>query len=62
LSDAEKVYFDQIVELGLLKGSIDRHYACQGLLKKWLLVHVPLSMAVILVSVWHLILVNVYAL
>ena len=62
LSDAEKTYFDQIVELGALKCMIDRHYACQELLKKWLLVHVPLSMAVILVSVWHLILVNVYAL
>ena len=61
LNDSEKTYFDQIVELGMLKCLIDRHYACQGLLKKWLLVHVPLSVAVILVAVWHLILVNVYA-
>ena len=62
LNDAEKTYFDQIIELGVLKCQVDRHYACQELLKKWLLVHVPLSMAVILVAVWHLILVNVYAL
>jgi hypothetical protein len=62
LNDAEKVYFDEIIELGVLKCQVDRHYACQELLKKWLLVHVPLSMAVILVAVWHLILVNVYAL
>ena len=62
LNDAEKTYFDQIIELGVLKCQIDRHFACQELLKKWLPVHVPLSMAVILVAVWHLILVNVYAL
>lgn len=62
LNDVEKEYFDQILELGSLKVLVDRHFACQDLMKKWLLLHVPLSMAVILVSVWHLILVNVYAL
>ena len=62
LNDAEKEYFDQILELGALKTLVDRHYVCQDLMKKWLLVHVPLSMAVILVSIWHLLLVNVYAL
>lgn len=62
LNDVEKEYFDQILELGALKVLVDRHFACQDLMKKWLLVHVPLSMAVILISVWHLILVNVYAL
>lgn len=62
LNDVEKEYFDQILELGSLKVLVDRHYACQDLMKKWLLVHVPLSMAVILLSIWHLLLVNVYAL
>ncbi len=50
------------MELGTLKILIDRNYVCQDLMKKWLLVHVPLSMAVILVSIWHFLLVNVYAL
>lgn len=62
LNDPEQVYFNQIIDLAELKCLIDRHYSCQELLKKWLLVHVPLAMAVILVAVWHLILVNVYAL
>jgi len=62
LNDPEVEYFDQVIELGELKCLIDRHYACQGLLKKWLLVHVPLSMAVIIMAVWHFILVNVYSL
>ncbi len=62
LNNDEIEYFDQIMELGTLKILIDRHFACQGLMKKWLLVHVPLSMAVILVSIWHFLLVNVYAL
>ena len=62
LNNDEKEYFDQMLELGALKILIDRHYACQDLMKKWLLVHVPLSMAVILVSIWHFLLVNVYSL
>lgn len=62
LNDVEKEFFDQILALGSLKILVDRHYFCQDLMKKWLLVHVPLSMAVILVSIWHLLLVNVYAL
>jgi hypothetical protein len=62
LNDPEKEIFDQIIELGELKCLVDRHYACQALLKNWLLIHVPLSMAVILTAVWHFILVNVYVL
>jgi len=62
LNNDEKEYFDQILELGAMKVLVDRHYVCQDLMKKWLLVHVPLSMAVILLSIWHFLLVNVYAL
>lgn len=61
LNDSERQYFDQIIELGQIKSMIDRHFVCQGIMKKWLFVHVPLSVAVIVLAFWHLLLVNVYA-
>jgi hypothetical protein len=62
LNDTEKTHFDEIIELAVLKSHVDRHYVCQGVLKKWLFVHIPLAVAVIALAVWHLILVNVYVL
>ena len=60
LNDVEKEYFDQIIALAELKSLVDRHFVCQGVMKKWLFLHIPLAVAVIALAVWHLILVNVY--
>ena len=60
LNDVEKEYFDQIIALAELKSYVDRHFVCQGVMKKWLFLHIPLALAVIGLSLWHLILVNVY--
>ena len=42
------------------KVHIDRAYAIQGLLKCWLLIHVPATYGFIVLVLWHLILVHVY--
>ena len=42
------------------KVHIDRAYAIQGLLKCWLLVHVPATYGFLVLVLWHLILVHVY--
>jgi hypothetical protein len=60
LNDVEKEYFDQIIDLAELKSLVDRHFVCQGVMKKWLFLHIPLAVAVIVLAIWHLILVNVY--
>lgn len=56
----EKEYCVRLEELARKKLDIDYNYAVQGLLKVWLLFHVPLSGALILMSLWHLLLVNMY--
>lgn len=61
LSDSEKIYSQQLEKLAYKKHDIDFQYSVQGLLKLWLLLHVPLSVMLILMSLWHLLLVNIYA-
>ena len=43
------------------KNKIDIHYALQTVMKRWLLIHVPLTVAVLMLVVWHVLLVHAYA-
>ena len=60
LSDSEKPYLERVNNLAQLKAKIDIHYACQSIMKKWLLIHVPLAAALLGLMFWHVILVHVY--
>ena len=62
LNDAEQTYLDRLAELAFIKNRIDYHYTAQSIMKVWLLVHLPLSVAVMAFAVWHFILVHVYVL
>src|SRR5262249_32759831 len=62
LNAADRKYPDKLRDLGLIKTRVDRHYAGQSVLKHWLLFHVPLAAAVMVVTVWHVLLVHIYAL
>ena len=62
LNDNERKYLDEISELALYKAKIDYHYACQSIMKYWLLTHVPLAAGVLGLMFWHIVVVNVYAL
>jgi len=62
LNDDERSYLDELTALAVRKNQIDVHYALQSLLKRWLIAHIPLSVALMTMSVWHLMIVNVYAL
>jgi len=62
LSGSEEEFLDRLADLAEKKVKIDNHYAVQSLLKRWLLLHLPLSVGLILLSIWHLIIVNIYAL
>ena len=55
-------YLDEIKKLAERKSLIDEHFARQDVMKKWLLMHLPLSVLVFAMSVWHIILVYSYAL
>lgn len=62
LNDAEQTYLDRLAELAFTKNRIDYHYAAQSIMKMWLLIHLPLAVAVLALALWHTILVHVYAL
>ena len=61
LSEAERAYLDQIEALAERKSHLDAHLVMQGALKYWLFLHIPLSSILILLAIWHLLLVNIYA-
>ncbi len=62
LNDTEQTYVDRLAEFAFTKNRIDYHYAAQSIMKMWLLVHLPLAVAVLALAIWHAILVHVYAL
>lgn len=62
LSDAERQHLETLSSLASYKNKVDLHYACQSIMKHWLLVHIPLAAAVLGLMFWHVIVVNVYAL
>lgn len=61
LNEAERIYLDELTELALEKDRLDLHCAMQGVMKLWLLVHVPLTVALMALGTWHLVVVNVYS-
>jgi hypothetical protein len=61
LNEAERKFLARLRELGFTKTRVDRHYAGQTLLKYWLIAHVPLAAAVMVVTLWHVLLVHIYA-
>jgi len=62
LSDEEEAYLDQLTKLARQKDKLDLHYTLQGVMKLWLQFHVPITAALMTLSLWHLLVVNVYAL
>ena len=61
LGSAEVKALNEIEKIARLKISVDAHYAIQRSLKLWVFAHVLLTSATLSLSVWHLILVHVYA-
>jgi hypothetical protein len=62
LNEAERSYLDRLFKLAAYKNDIDFHYTAQTIMKGWLLIHLPLAAAVMMLAVWHVVLVHIYAL
>lgn len=60
LTEPEARFQDRLLRLAFHKNDLDFHYAAQGIMKGWLLVHVPLAAALLLMALWHLLVVLVY--
>ena len=52
-NDKERVIAATLAEQIRAKDNLDFHFACQGLLKTWLFVHIPLAYSLILVALVH---------
>jgi hypothetical protein len=61
LNEAERAHLDQLAALAGRKLDVDCHYTAQFLMKSWLLVHLPLAAVVVLLALWHLLLIYIYA-
>ena len=61
LNEAEKSYLVKLQALAETKNKIDVHYALQTIMKSWLLIHVPLTVALLVMVGWHILLVHAYA-
>ena len=62
LIEEEQAHFDRLTDLAYTKTRVDFQYAVQTVMKGWLLIHLPLSVAVMTLATWHFILVHVYSL
>ena len=62
LSDQEQACCEKLFALVRKKDDLDFHAARQGTLKLWLFVHVPAAVLLLALALWHLMVVNVYAL
>jgi hypothetical protein len=62
LNEAERSFLDRLAALAERKADVDFHYTAQSLMKRWLLLHVPLTMLVVILVFWHILVVHIYAL
>ena len=62
LNQEEGAYLDRLSALAFTKNRVDFHYTAQSVMKGWLLIHLPLSAALVVLGLWHAGLVHIYAL
>jgi hypothetical protein len=60
LNEAERGFLDRLAALAERKADVDFHYAAQSLMKRWLLLHLPLAAVTLLLALWHILLVCAY--
>lgn len=60
LNSREQKFLDELSQIIDYKLELDLHYAAQTIMKCWLMVHVPLAAALMLVAVWHILVVHIY--
>jgi hypothetical protein len=60
LSDDEQAILSEIEQAARKKDELDYHHALQSVLKYWLFFHIPLSYALIVLTLLHMLLVNAF--
>jgi len=62
LDEREARFLDRLTAIAEYKTDVDFHHAAQTMMKLWLFAHLPIAIATLLLAVWHIFLVHVYAL
>lgn len=62
LNGVETRHLSALEDLARRKTAVDAQYVGQSLLHGWLSIHLPLAIALITLTLWHLLLAHVYAL
>jgi hypothetical protein len=60
LDEKERGFLDRLHALADEKATVDFHFAAQSLMKRWLLLHLPLAAMTMLLALWHVLLVYAY--
>jgi hypothetical protein len=60
LNDAEREFMVSISERVKIKDDLDYHFTLQAVLKYWMFLHIPLTYALIVFSVVHVMLVHAF--
>ena len=61
LDASERPFHKRLLKIAYHKNDLDFHFAAQGLMKGWLLAHVPLAVATVILAAWHIFKSLVYA-
>ena len=61
LNDKEVQHLNRVMELAERKAKIDKQFACQDIMRRWLVFHIPLSVGLIALSICHVFLIHVYS-
>jgi len=61
LNAAEQSHLDRIADLAGRKAEVDFHHAGQSVMKWWLFLHIPAAMVLVILSLWHVALVFLFA-
>lgn len=60
LNDSEKEILAEFKEMVLKKSDLDYHYALQSALKLWLFIHIPMTYALLVLALVHIVLVHAF--
>jgi hypothetical protein len=61
LDGREAIFLDRLNAIAEYKTDVDFHYAAQTVMKLWLFLHLPLAIGTLLLAVWHILLIHIYA-
>lgn len=61
LNPEERQCLEKLSALADYKSDVDYHYTAQSIMKLWLLIHLPIAVGLMILILWHVLVVHIYA-